>query len=178
MDPIDSQPTSLNGSLDAAAQALSAFTDGPARAAADALGTAFDRAGGRIAGALTNAARTGELSVRAMVASILTDLARVSVQQAVTGPLQSVISGALSGISFGGARAAGGPVTSGHAYLVGERGPELFTPATTGQISSPSGPSITVNVAMGSANANDLRRSAGQIATALARVVASGSQRA
>lgn len=35
---------------------------------------------------------------------------------------------------FGGARADGGPVSFGRAYLVGERGPELFTPATSGRI--------------------------------------------
>jgi hypothetical protein len=35
---------------------------------------------------------------------------------------------------FGGPRAAGGPVIPGKAYLVGERGPELFAPSTAGQI--------------------------------------------
>ncbi|MDT8372129.1 MAG: phage tail tape measure protein, partial [Gammaproteobacteria bacterium] len=33
-----------------------------------------------------------------------------------------------------GARADGGPVSSGKTYLVGERGPELFTPSSSGQI--------------------------------------------
>jgi hypothetical protein len=32
------------------------------------------------------------------------------------------------------ARAGGGPVTSGVSYLVGERGPELFTPSSSGNI--------------------------------------------
>ena len=31
-------------------------------------------------------------------------------------------------------RAAGGPVASGSAYWVGERGPELFVPKTSGSI--------------------------------------------
>jgi phage-related minor tail protein len=35
---------------------------------------------------------------------------------------------------FGGARATGGPVASGKAYLVGERGPELFMPGASGTI--------------------------------------------
>jgi TP901 family phage tail tape measure protein len=35
---------------------------------------------------------------------------------------------------FGGARAAGGPVSSGSAYLVGEEGPELFVPNGGGTI--------------------------------------------
>lgn len=43
------------------------------------------------------------------------------------GPLQAI---------FGGARAMGGPVVRGRAYLVGENGPELFAPGRSGQIIS------------------------------------------
>lgn len=57
----------------------------------------------------------------------------------------------LRGIS--GARADGGPVSAGGTYLVGERGPELFTPRTNGSIisnenmrSSGMGSNITVNI--------------------------------
>lgn len=40
-----------------------------------------------------------------------------------------------AGISaFGGGRANGGPVSGGRTYLVGERGPELFTPRAAGRI--------------------------------------------
>lgn len=55
------------------------------------------------------------------------------------------IGGALSGYGgiFGsigkalsGARAAGGPVTQGQSYLVGERGPEIFTPRGAGRITN------------------------------------------
>jgi hypothetical protein len=35
---------------------------------------------------------------------------------------------------FGGGRAAGGPVSAGTTYLVGENGPELFTSSTSGSI--------------------------------------------
>lgn len=35
---------------------------------------------------------------------------------------------------FGGARANSGPVNSGSAFLVGERGPEVFVPGTSGTI--------------------------------------------
>lgn len=41
--------------------------------------------------------------------------------------------GVLGGL-FGGARAKGGPVSSGKGYLVGERGPEFFSPGTSGHI--------------------------------------------
>jgi tape measure domain-containing protein len=47
--------------------------------------------------------------------------------------------GALSFLGFGsgfGTRAAGGPVTGGKPYIVGERGPELFLPGTGGNVMS------------------------------------------
>jgi hypothetical protein len=46
------------------------------------------------------------------------------------------VSGIASGIGsvFGGGRALGGPVTGGTSYLVGERGPEIFTPSNSGKI--------------------------------------------
>jgi len=48
-------------------------------------------------------------------------------------PIVKGISGAIDSI-FGGGKAAGGPVRSGTSYLVGERGPELFTPNSSGMI--------------------------------------------
>jgi hypothetical protein len=62
-----------------------------------------------------------------------------------------------SGIAqFDGARALGGPVMSGSSYLVGERGPELFTPDTSGNITPNhamgGGNTITVNVNGGDPN--------------------------
>lgn len=54
-------------------------------------------------------------------------------QGAGGGGLFSAIGTALGSL-FGGARATGGPVNSGKAYLVGERGPELFMPNGAGNI--------------------------------------------
>ena len=55
-----------------------------------------------------------------------------------------------------GARADGGPVGRGSTYLVGERGPELFTPGTSGNITPNNalggGANITVNVNGGDPN--------------------------
>lgn len=45
--------------------------------------------------------------------------------------MQSVFSG---GGGFGGFRADGGPVSAGKAYVVGERGPELFMPKMAGSV--------------------------------------------
>jgi hypothetical protein len=49
---------------------------------------------------------------------------------AVGGPVGTV----FSFLGFGGARAGGGDVQPGRAFLVGERGPELFSPRTPGTI--------------------------------------------
>jgi tape measure domain-containing protein len=43
-------------------------------------------------------------------------------------------SGFTNFLPFGGPRAMGGPVSNGKAYLVGERGPELFIPSVAGSI--------------------------------------------
>jgi len=46
-------------------------------------------------------------------------------------------------------RASGGPVMGGMPYIVGERGPELFTPGTSGSITpngAMGGNNITINV--------------------------------
>jgi TP901 family phage tail tape measure protein len=46
-----------------------------------------------------------------------------------------------------GARASGGPVMAGGAYVVGENGPELFRPSRSGTIVPGGGATIVVNVA-------------------------------
>lgn len=48
-------------------------------------------------------------------------------------PIVSGISGAIGGL-FGGGKAAGGMVTGGTPYVVGEKGAELFVPQTSGTI--------------------------------------------
>jgi phage-related protein len=47
-------------------------------------------------------------------------------------PVTQAVSGVVS--AFGGGRALGGPVNRGTSYVVGERGPELFVPTTSGKI--------------------------------------------
>jgi phage-related protein len=48
-------------------------------------------------------------------------------------PVTQAVGGAIDNI-FGGGRANGGPVSRGTSYVVGERGPELFVPNTSGKI--------------------------------------------
>ena len=63
-----------------------------------------------------------------------------------------------------GSRALGGPVTAGSTYLVGERGPELFTPQQSGQILSNSqtsnalslAPTINISVSQPGASAEEI----------------------
>ena len=49
---------------------------------------------------------------------------------------KAAAAGARVGSIISGARAAGGPVSVGRTYLVGERGPELFTPGRSGGITA------------------------------------------
>ncbi len=58
------------------------------------------------------------------------------------GKNKGILGGVIGGIF--GKKAMGGPVSRGKSYLVGERGPELFTPNTSG--------GITGNSSMGSTN--------------------------
>jgi hypothetical protein len=64
----------------------------------------------------------------------------------------------LAGIS--GTRASGGPVMGGGTYLVGERGPELFTPSSSGNITPNGGfgGGGTINITVTSADPNEVVR--------------------
>lgn len=58
---------------------------------------------------------------------------------------------------YSGKRAAGGPVLAGHAYLVGERGPEIFAPDRAGSIiPNGAGGTTTINVTVTSLNPDDV----------------------
>jgi len=59
-----------------------------------------------------------------------------------------------------GARASGGPVMAGKSYLVGERGPELFTPGTSGGITSNGAMNngTTINVTVNGGDPNSIVR--------------------
>lgn len=77
------------------------------------------------------------------------DILRIATRKLVTEPLGNLLTSAIGGM-FGGAKAGGGDVIGGRSYLVGENGPEMFTPRTTGTI-TPNGSmsqNITVNVNM------------------------------
>jgi hypothetical protein len=66
--------------LASAGDALSALANGPGQDAANALETAFGRAGASIEKTLAQAARSGELDFKRMAESILRDLARIATE--------------------------------------------------------------------------------------------------
>lgn len=126
------------GAADASSQAASALSNG--------LSAAED--------AFVQFVKTGKLSFKSLADSIIADLARIAAKQAITGIVNMIASayggGAASGVSstysaqsfgnntdwlnsgtsFGGGRAAGGPVSGGSLYEVGEQNrPELFSDA-------------------------------------------------
>jgi hypothetical protein len=61
---------------------------------------------------------------------------------------------------FGGPQALGGPVMGGTTYLVGEQGPELFTPSSAGNITPNHalGGGGTINITVTSADPNEVVR--------------------
>ncbi|WP_225010641.1 MULTISPECIES: tail tape measure protein [Novosphingobium] len=90
------------------------------------------------------------------------------------GGLTSLI-GSLFGLP---GRATGGPVAPGQAYVVGERGPELFVPTSAGRVENGAGGaprnvnvSIRVVAPAGSSQPESLRRSGRQVAQAVRRAL-------
>ena len=73
------------------------------------------------------------------------------------------------------AQVVGGAVNVGGAYLVGERGPEVFAPRQAGEIAAAWSAPVSVHFHLGpGADANAIARHQGQIAAAVARAVAYG----
>jgi hypothetical protein len=94
----------------------------------------------------------GGKSLRDVLRGLEQDILRLVTRDLVTEPLAKFITGNISGAGgfnlgnifssiFGGARADGGDVMAGKAYLVGERGPEMFVPRTQGAV-LPSGQTL------------------------------------
>jgi phage-related minor tail protein len=176
----DFDPANLGDGLDAvparateAAAALAALR-APAEQAARAIDEAFAKAGTGLARSLAHAAADGKVSLAELARAVIE---AVSAGGGGGGGLVQALVGAV-GSRFSGARADGGPVAAGGAYLVGERGPELFRPASAGAVEplggSGGGVNVTINVQGG--DAASLARSDAQLAQALARAVSLGAR--
>ena len=92
------------------------------------------------------------------------------------GGLLGNLAGALLGLP---GRATGGPVAPGSAYLVGERGPEVFVPTSAGRIETGSdgrGRDVRVAIQLSAPRGDNapvaMRRSARQVASAVRRALA------
>lgn len=152
---------------------MRAAIDGPLQAGAD-------RAGRGIETALLRAVRTGKLGfedLKRVASQIMAEIAA----EAVRGGMSALFGGggggglgAAIGSLFGlPGRATGGPVAPGRGYIVGERGPELFVPTTSGRVEVPvQGGGRDVRVAItihapGGEAAGALRQSGRQVARAV-----------
>ncbi len=96
------------------------------------------------------AAVDGTKKLADVAADTLRNVANILLQFGVNTALGGLGStGGILGKIFGGFRASGGSVSAGRSYMVGERGPELFTPSRSGSIApsgSFGGANVTVNV--------------------------------
>ncbi len=134
------------------------------------IGNALVGAIGKASDALADFAVNGFQdvdSLREAFADLLKDLAKqiikIIIQTLILKAIQAGLGGAgggtgqvvgtavgsaAGGAATSGARAAGGPVSGGDPFLVGERGPEVFTPTRTGNITpmSPESMKPEVNV--------------------------------
>ena len=155
-----------------AAAALEGLRE-PAEKAAASIEKAFDRAGASLARSLARAAADGEISLAELARAVLAAVNAAGSGSA--GGLSEAIARA-AGAVFSGARADGGPVIGGGAYLVGERGPELYRPSTSGAVEPVAAQGVTVNVRV-DGGVEALLRSEAQIAQALARAVSLGARR-
>lgn len=80
-------------------------------------------------------------AIEAMVAEII---ARAAIFGLVSGILGLPVLGPAANFIFGGFRQGGGRVEPGRAYIVGERGPEVFIPSQSGTVSNNIKQNITI----------------------------------
>ena len=146
-----------------------------ATASAAAIDQAFAKAGASLSSSLAKAAADGKLSLAGLAQAVISaaDSAAGTSGTGLGGVLSSLLSSATS--AFAGARADGGPVQPGGSYLVGERGPEVFTPASSGMVGPGTGPAVNVTLNV-TGDAKTLVRSQAQIATAISRAATLGGR--
>ncbi|WEK45623.1 MAG: tail tape measure protein [Candidatus Andeanibacterium colombiense] len=150
------------------------------------LVSGFEQAGTVLERGLLGAIRRGSLGFDDLKRAGLSALDAIAAQavQAEIGSLTGGGSGGgLLGSLIGGlfglpGRATGGPVSPGAAYMVGERGPEVFVPTSAGRVETQvPGKHRDVRVAIqlaaprGAEAPVALRRSARQVASSVRRVL-------
>ena len=105
---------------------------------------AFQSVMGNMESALDNFVRTGKLSFKSLARSIIQDLIAMQLKASATGLFKSLF-GMYAGGGFGTGNAYGnadlgmfladgGSANANTPYIVGERGPELFVPRSSGTV--------------------------------------------
>lgn len=168
MDGLDDVPVKAVE----AAEALERLKE-PAEAAAQAIEASFERAGDSLVRSLARAAADGEVTMAELARAVLAAINALA-GSGGRGGLGEALASAMGSV-FGGSKAEGGLVAPGAAYLVGERGPEVFRPATAGAIEPVGAGGVTVNV-MVQGGPEALLRSEAQIAQALVRAARVGTR--
>jgi TP901 family phage tail tape measure protein len=140
----------LLGPIEGAEQSFGAFGIAAGRAVGNAV-MAVVELPGKIAALAQQMYEAGKALGKSIYDGVVAMIAELAayIEQKLRGALNAVTASArnlASKLTFGliggsdkggvdGARAGGGPVRAGGTYLVGERGPELFTPGRSGAIS-------------------------------------------
>jgi len=170
------EPTGLDGVPRKAAEAAAALEAlrEPAERAAASIEDAFGRAGEGLVRSLARAAADGEISLAELARAVLAAVNAASGSGGGGGLGEAIAQAAQTALA--GSRADGGAVLGGGAYLVGERGPEVFRPTGAGVIEPAGGGGVTVHVRV-DGGVPALLRSEAQIAQMLARAVSLGARR-
>lgn len=162
----------------------------------EAVGPSTERAVGRsldmLEDSLVNFAMTGRLNVHSLINYMISEFARLSIIKPLLAGLFGGGLGGVFGSLLGGGSAptgvgaidpngfflaGGGPAKSGMPYVVGEQGPELFVPNSSGTVvpnSAAGGSRITVNQTIN--NKIDSRSDAGWIASNVQMAIASSQK--
>jgi phage-related minor tail protein len=152
----------------------------------------FARAGTVLERGLVGAIRRGSLGfddLRRIALNVVNDIAAQSAQTLFAGGASPSGGGGIGAVvNLGGligsilglpGRATGGTVSPGRGYLVGERGPELFVPASAGRVEANAGSQrpremrVSINVVSpaGTNAPQALQRSSRQVASAVRRAL-------
>ncbi len=104
----------------------------------------FDSVFGNLSSAIDNFVKTGKLNMKDLARSIIQDLIAIQMKAAALRFLNAAFSmysgggfgtgNAYGNQDLGGYLAEGGPANANTPYVVGERGPELFVPRTSGTV--------------------------------------------
>jgi hypothetical protein len=152
----------------------------------------LERAGSALERGLSSAIQRGKFGfedLRRVALSVLSEIATAAIRAGLNGSGSSGAGGAggllgalgslLGSVLGAPGRATGGPVSPGRAYRVGERGPELFVPTSSGRIDASSGGAsathirMTINVSDAKGNAPAaLERSSRHVARAVRQALA------